>query len=56
MPTEAEIVRWIFELYINGWGCKRIANFLTDERIPTSRMSERERKNVKRKRKNTKED
>ena len=51
MPTEAEIVRWIFELYINGWGCKRIANFLTDERIPTSRMSERERKEAESKRK-----
>ena len=51
VPTEAEIVRWIFELYINGWGCKRIANFLTDERIPTSRMSERERKEAESKRK-----
>ncbi len=44
VPTEAEIVRKIFELYIEGWGYKRIANYLTDERIPTPRMSERERK------------
>ena len=44
VPTEAEIVRKIFELYIDGWGYKRIANWLTDEGIPTPRMSERERK------------
>ena len=44
VPTEAEIVRKIFELYIEGWGYKRIANYLTDEGIPTPRMSERERK------------
>ena len=44
VPTEAEIVRKIFELYIDGWGYKRIANYLTDEGIPTPRMSERERK------------
>ena len=44
VPTEAEIVRKIFALYIDGWGYKRIANYLTDERIPTPRMSERERK------------
>ena len=44
VPTEAEVVRKIFELYIDGWGYKRIANWLTDEGIPTPRMSERERK------------
>ena len=44
IPTEAEIVRKIFELYIDGWGYKRLANYLTDEGIPTPRMSERERK------------
>ena len=44
VPTEAEVVRQIFELYIDGWGYKRIANYLTDEGIPTPRMSERERK------------
>lgn len=44
VPTEAEVVRKIFELYIEGWGYKRIANYLTDEGIPTPRMSERERK------------
>ena len=44
VPTEAEIVRTIFRLYQEGWGYKRIANFLTDEGIPTPRMSERQRK------------
>ena len=44
VPTEADIVRRIFRLYQDGWGYKRIANALTDEGIPTPRMSERERK------------
>ena len=44
VPTEADIVRRIFQLYIDGWGYKKIANALTDEGIPTPRMSERERK------------
>ena len=44
IPTEAEIVRKIFALYISGWGYKRIANYLTDEGIPTPRMSERTRR------------
>ena len=45
VPTEAEIVRNIFDLYNNdGWGYKRIANYLTDQGIPTPRMSEQIRK------------
>jgi len=45
VPTEAEIVRKIFDLYNNdGWGYKKIANYLTDEGIPTPRMSEQMRK------------
>lgn len=44
VPVEAEIVRRIYRLYIDGWGYKRIANTLTDEGIPTPRMAERERK------------
>ena len=44
VPTEAEIVRRIYRLYIDGWGYKRIANSLTDDGIPTPRMTERERK------------
>ena len=45
IPTEAETVRRIFDLYSNaGWGYKKIANYLTDEGVPTPRMSERMRK------------
>ena len=45
VPTEAEIVRQIFDLYNNhGWGYKKIANFLTEQGIPTPRMSEQMRK------------
>ena len=41
VPTEAEIVRQIFDRYNNsGWGYKKIANYLTDQGIPTPRMSE----------------
>lgn len=44
VPTEADVVRRIFQLYLDGWGYKKIANQLTDEGIPTPRMAERERK------------
>ena len=45
VSTEAEIVRRIFQLYnCDGWGYKKIANYLTDEGVPTPRMSERMRK------------
>lgn len=45
VPTEAEIVRKIFDLYNReGWGYKKIANYLTDEGVPTPRMSEQMRK------------
>ena len=47
VPTEAEIVRKIFDLYNNaGWGYKRIANYLTEQGIPTPRMSEKQRKDA----------
>lgn len=44
VPTEADVVRQIFSLYNDGWGYKKIANYLTDQGIPTPRMAERERK------------
>ncbi|MCD7734150.1 MAG: recombinase family protein [Clostridiales bacterium] len=45
VPTEADIVRRIFDLYNNaGWGYKKIANHLTNKGIPTPRMSEQMRK------------
>ena len=43
-PTEAVVVRKVYELYNQGWGYKRIANYLTDQHIPTPRMNERARK------------
>ena len=45
VPTEADIVRRIFDHYNNdGWGYKKIANFLTEQGIPTPRMSEQMRR------------
>lgn len=44
VPVEADVIRRIYRLYIDGWGYKKIANTLTDEGIPTPRMAERERK------------
>lgn len=40
----AEVVRRIFEMYNSGMGYKKISNTLTDEKIPTPRMVEIERK------------
>lgn len=42
----AEIVRKIFQLYCDGWGYKKIANYLTDSHIPTPRMTEKIRKDA----------
>ena len=45
VPTQADVVRTIFRLYNEeGWGYKKIANYLTDQGIPTARMDERARK------------
>lgn len=43
VPDEAEVIRKIFELYNDGWGYKKIANYLTDKKIPTPRMKEIQR-------------
>lgn len=40
----AEVVKKIFQLYCDGWGYKKIANYLTDSHIPTPRMTEKVRK------------
>ncbi len=40
----AAVVREIFDLYKDGWGYKRIANYLTDKKIPTPRMTEKLRR------------
>ena len=39
----AEVVREIFKLYNDGWGYKKIANYLTDKNLPTPRMCEKQR-------------
>ena len=39
-PPAAEVVREIFRLYTNGWGYKKIANYLTEQGIPTPRANE----------------
>ncbi|MBQ7124592.1 MAG: recombinase family protein, partial [Oscillospiraceae bacterium] len=47
VPTEAETVRNIFDLYNNkGWGYKKIANYLTEQGIPTPRMATAIRKEL----------
>ena len=40
----AEVVRTVFKLYVDGWGYKKIANYLSDQHIPTPRMCEKARK------------
>ena len=42
VPTEAEVIRQIFSLYNDqGWGYKKIANYLTEKNIPTPRTTEK---------------
>lgn len=43
-PPAAEIVREVFRLYNNGWGYKKIANYLTESGVPTPRANEIARK------------
>lgn len=43
VPDEAEVIRKVFELYNDGWGYKKIANYFTDKKIPTPRMKEIQR-------------
>ena len=43
VPDEAEVIRLIYRLYSEGWGYKKIAEYLTGEHIPTPRMKEQER-------------
>lgn len=39
----AEVVRKIFQMYSDGYGYRKIANFLTDGNIPTPRMYDEQR-------------
>ena len=43
----ASVVKEIFELYSKGWGYKKIANYLTEKKVPTPRMLEKSRKDAK---------
>lgn len=38
----ASVVQKIFELYLEGWGYKKISNWLTEQHIPTPRTLENE--------------
>ena len=50
VPTEEDIIRKIFRLYnVEGWGYKKISNYLTEQGIPTPRMCEQMRKESKNK-------
>lgn len=42
--VQAAVVKEIYNLYLQGWGYKKIANHLTDQNIPTPRMSEKNKK------------
>lgn len=44
VPDEAVVVKEVYRLYAyEGWGYKKIANFLTSKGIPTPRMKEKQR-------------
>ena len=44
VPDEAEVIKEIYRLYADeGWGYKKISNYLTDKSIPTPRMKEKQR-------------
>ncbi len=44
VADEVEVIKEIFRLYSEeGWGYMKIANYLTDKKIPTPRMKEKER-------------
>ena len=43
VPKEAEFIKLIYELYISGSGYRKIANYLTDQGIPTPSMVRHER-------------
>lgn len=43
VPQEAENIKLVYELYISGSGYRKIANYLTDQGIPTPSMVHHER-------------
>ena len=42
------VIQKIFDLYLEGWGYKKIANYLTSQKIPTPRMVDKQRKDAER--------
>ena len=40
----AQVIRLVFTLYNEGWGYKKISNYLTEQKIPTPRQDELTRK------------
>lgn len=43
VPKEAKFIKMVYDLYISGSGYRKIANYLTDQGIPTPSMVQRER-------------
>lgn len=43
VPKEAEHVKMVYELYLQGSGYRKIANYLTEQGVPTPSMIRRER-------------
>lgn len=43
VPKEAEYVKMVFNLYLNGSGYRMIANYLTEKKVPTPSMVRHER-------------
>lgn len=41
IPSEAETIRLIFDLYIQGLGYRKISDYLTQQKIPTPSMAHR---------------
>jgi len=41
VPKEAEFIKMVYDLYISGSGYRKIANYLTDQGIPTPSMVQR---------------
>lgn len=42
--TAIPVVQKIFDLYLEGWGYKKICHHLTEQKIPTPRMLDKQRK------------
>ena len=43
VPKEAKYIKTVFDLYLKGFGYRRIANYLTEKNVPTPSMIQHER-------------